>query len=956
MKILPKFKKTLKYLSIIITFVLGVILIVSTYIFILEGSISLPLGSSTKITFKGVSLFPLSLKHLEIVLPNYGTEILASNITAKENRVNLSILEVKLNFPLSRKTNESNISSSPFNWKKYLDWLKFFNVDELVVKNTSVYIRKNNDSHLSIGGLRFNLNPSKEEITITGDNFEVQYKFGGKVVNFFGSLLAYITAPEGAPSIEVVKCEFGDNKLKGAITFTKNLHPANIKIQELTLTEPFLENFKAFVNHPFTAQRILLKDIEIEFDENKGYSITYTRGKVEVNSLLWGMQDMPLIIANPSIQWTSEILTSPDGIKVNGNISLEGINTEIYIFIRENSSYEIGTKGDLNLKTLRKTSPYLFNYFPHLKLEDKTLKINSNWKVEANKLQGDVTIESHYNKDIIISSTINSDLTTIYTTPEVVCNVDAKLQKSSANLQLQVNGRNIKGYFRSEKIILCDLIGLYSTLPVSDPLDSVCTKVEASFQGEFPSKFNLLLNAENYIQSDEDIQPLAPAKWNIRGTLLDMSSFLGDINFISENSLSLSLPNFKAYLFPLKISSPISAQVYLSNIDSKVINIPFVGVIKLGGDLNWSVNDPLTLNFNLSGEGLGYPPYIFPDSMYVVSRGIVKYNPNLSRVYIPQIELGVNDYYPILVKEAYFELPDNFPGESPNLKASSLIFDIDGDTLVRSKILKNSAGRISGEFTDLELINGEITFNKYYGKLENVYLELPYFNMKLENLNGETKNNNANRDINYELTADKVSIYGSTFYSPKVNLNFSILPFYIHLNEGSSILWNGKINAKASVSPAGLSKIAKLTAEVKNIDLTRFTEEVQPPWVRLVGRGDATLELLFDLTKMELMNLDFSIVCENGVSINRDVLLKLIMYLQNIRIVEKRLEKLLGPDDPKKFNYGELNIGYKNEKATISILLSTKDLELAPVFYINANWSQIWSLLKAPSNVQIEIK
>jgi len=84
--------------------------------------------------------------------------------------------------------------------------------------------------------------------------------------------------------------------------------------------------------------------------------------------------------------------------------------------------------------------------------------------------------------------------------------------------------------------------------------------------------------------------------------------------------------------------------------------------------------------------------------------------------------------------------------------------------------------------------------------------------------------------------------------------------------------------------------------------------------------------------------------------------MQLILYLQNVSIVQKQLEKLLGQEDPKSFNKGELNIGFKDNQATISLLLSTPNLDLAPVFYINADWKMLWSLLTTPSNVQIEIK
>ncbi|MCX8063649.1 MAG: hypothetical protein N3G21_00565 [Candidatus Hydrogenedentes bacterium] len=951
-----KFKKILKYIGIIITFTVGIILLTSVYILILGGPIPLNFGGNIRIIVKGISIFPLSLEYVKISLPNFHTDIVLSIIKKDESKIKIKKFEIISLFQYWKR-GEQDADTSPIslNYQKFFFWLEKLGINELTIENISILAEFNASSYGKISGLKAKLNSYLREMVITGSNFDTQFRFGEKIENFSCSLNTSITASENNLHITINNCEIGDNRVRAFVKLTDQLYPSNIRLHELTLKESLLGMLKFLPSLQINAKEILLKDTDVEFDKQHSYFVTGTKGWMEISSLIWGPQNSPYLKINPSIQWNSKLSEIQNTIELKAVISMEGLNTKMKGLVNKDFSYEIETEGNLSLQSLREITPYFFTYIPKFNLEKEILKINSKWKGNKSQLYGEITTNPLSGENAKLSLILKSNLNSIYTTPEIECYGKAETINSLLHFELQSKGKDIKGRLTSEKLYPSDLFCLYSNDSTPDIFRIFNIKFDSSFRGEFPNILNLNLKAENYTHSGEDVLPLAPAKWEIKGSLLDLSNFKGDVSYSSENSLNLAIPNLAIDLNTLNISLPISAQIYMSNIDSKVIEIPLVGLLYIEGNLNWLTNKPLEATFDILGKGLGYPPYILPDNLHINSKGSFEYNSDSSTLIFPLLQLGINDYYPVLVKELYLKLPNNSSDGSPLLKASSLQIDIDGTDLSKNQIIDKSEGKISATFEDLMLNNTELNFETHHGRIENFSLYLPSYKLKFENLNGETTSS-SKKNIYCDLTADTVSIYEIAFRSPKIHSDLSIYPFNLLIKNASSTLWNGKITANGSIRNEEQSTFAKVSAEMQSIDLNYFTDEIQPPWLKLTGKGDATLDLLFDFNQLDFKNLDFSLVCNEGISVNRDILLKLIMYLQNIKIVEKRLEKLLGTEDPKKFSYAELNVGYKDKKATVSIFLSTKELQLAPVFYINADWTQLWSLLTMPSDVQLEIK
>ncbi len=236
-------------------------------------------------------------------------------------------------------------------------------------------------------------------------------------------------------------------------------------------------------------------------------------------------------------------------------------------------------------------------------------------------------------------------------------------------------------------------------------------------------------------------------------------------------------------------------------------------------------------------------------------------------------------------------------------------------------------------------------------------LNLPSWKIGMNNLVTKSPLQSLKDDkVLMNLQVDELTLQKIKLSQIKGNINIKIVPPEIEIEKLDGNLWNGIFTMKGVFKGKENIMTGNLTGEYSRVDLSQFTEEVQPPWVKLSGIGDGNFAMDINLSDGELVEGDFTLTCPNGLTINRDVLLQLILYLQNVSIVQKQLERLLGKEDPKPFTKGELTLGYKNNQATVSLFLSTPNIDLAPIFYINADWKTLWSLMFTPSGVQIEIK
>ncbi len=959
----PKEKrlKFRKYCLIIITITVIIILSSLSYILLYGGPISIKLTNELKIKLKGLSIFPLSMESINMSFPNYNTSITLENLKLVNGKLNIKKVSIEHLFSLAKDESQVNINENASNpmkidFNKILNWLHYFQIVETSVDDISILLNTPNEFYLSINGLKASLKSKNNKLNVSGENVDTKIKIKERTEKLSGTLLASLTTLKNNLELEVSKCELGGNSAQGSIQFDDKLYPNTVKLHEITLKDNLL-NFLllVFLGPEYSAEKVTLKNVELQIAKEKPYLIKTSEGNIDISHLIYGSKDLPLICLSPHIQWKIESSETQNALKFNAIASTNGLEVKFEGLVDQNLIYEVQSQSIGNLQSIKYFSPYYFSAVPHLKIDEEKIKIQSNLKGDKNQFEGKIVVTLSSINNVELYSNVKAKLGyPILSSSEFQFQGKFTLGANNTSYDFQIEGEKLKCKIASKNLSPSDLINTFLFNYDSNLLKMFSTNLETSFSGNLHN-INFSANGTTQTSSSEDLLPIAPAEWQIDGTLSNFSYFKGNLIFSSENSLKLNLNNLQVNLYPLKISSPIKLTLYLSNIDNAIVKVPITGSLNIEGNIDWIINQPLKLNFNAATKGLGYPPYFLPENIIATYKGSLEYDLYSSKLTFPLIELGLNNYHFSSVENAQIKFLENSTNPYRYFKVDSVKFIINGETIAEHKILPSASGDISLKFSGLEYKNGDITFKKHLGKIQNFSFELPYYKLKVENINAESANYSENTLI-YNLAVDNLSLYGNSLSTANLNGELSISPFQLLLKNCSAKLWDGTISSNVSMYKKENSILGNFSGKITQVNLKKFTDEFQPPWLKLTGTGNANFDFIFDFSKFELVDGDFSLVCNKGITINRDVLLKLIMYLQNVKVVEKRLKKLLGNDDPKKFNYAELNLGYKERNATLALLLSTEELELAPVFYINADWKQLLSLLAMPSNFEIEIK
>lgn len=961
---MPPKEKRLKFRNfclIIITITAIIILSSLSYILLYGGPISIKLHNELKIKLKGLSILPLSIESINISFPNYNTFITLENLKLVNGKLNIKRVTIDHLFSLAKDESQVNINENPSNpmkidFNKILNWLHYFRIVEISVDDISILLNTPEESYLSITSIKANLTSENNKLNISGENVETKIKIKERTEKLTGTLFASLTTFKNNLELEILKCELGGNTAKGNILLDDTLSPKTIKIHEITLKNNLL-NFLllVFLGPEYYAEKVILKDVKFQIAKEQPYLFETSEGNIDISSLIYGSKDFPLICLSPHIQWKIESYETQNALKFNAIASTNGLEVKSEGLVHQNLIYEVQFQSIGNLQSIKDVSPYYFSTIPQLKIDEEKIKIHSNLKGDKNQFEGKIGVTIPSINNIELHSNFKAKLGyPILSSSKFQFQGKLTLGSNNTSYDFQIDKKTLKCKVTSQNLSLSELIQTFLFNYDTNLLKMFSTNLETSFSGDLYN-INFSANGTTYTPSDEDLLPIAPAQWRIDGTLFNLSYLKGNLSFSSENSLNLNLNDFQINLFPLKISSPITFSLHLSNIDNAITKTPITGSLNMEGNIDWNINQPLKLNFNTAIEGLGYPPYFLPENIIVTFRGTLEYDPYLPKLAFPLIELGLNNYHFLSIENALIKFLENSTNPYPYFKIDSLKFNLNGENIAEYKILPSASGDISLQFSGLEYKNGDITFKKHSGKIQNFSFELPYYKLKVENINAESTNYSENT-LTYSLAFDNLSLYRISLSNANFNGDLSTSPFQLLQKNCSAKLWDSKINSNVSMYKKENSFLGNFSGKITQVNLKKFTDELQPPWLKLTGTGNADFDFLFDFSKFELVDGDFSLVCNKGITINRDVLLKLIMYLQNVKVVEKRLEKLLGNEDPKKFNYAELNLAYKDRKATLALLLSTRELELAPIIYINANWKQLLSLLTMPSNFEIELK
>jgi len=143
-------------------------------------------------------------------------------------------------------------------------------------------------------------------------------------------------------------------------------------------------------------------------------------------------------------------------------------------------------------------------------------------------------------------------------------------------------------------------------------------------------------------------------------------------------------------------------------------------------------------------------------------------------------------------------------------------------------------------------------------------------------------------------------------------------------------LFGGTVQGDARVGLLEEGMPFRFSGRVEGIDLARFTEEFQPPDVKVTGivAGDITA----GIRGGQLSEFDLHLKATEGVSVNRDMVRQILMSQQvggftGAKSVGKVLEQIVGNTEQRPFDSVEVDLGLEHGRIAGKALMKSKSLD-----------------------------
>jgi len=968
-----KIRQILKYT--IFFLVLCILFILSVFsgiwlVFQVKESLTFKIGSNVTIKLTGLSI-QSGIRFKNVVLDStpyhFGIELDDVHIQFFQRgfwdyivSIDNCTISAKIQMEKGNSIN-TNQGSTIRDWEKDInEYIKMFPIN-LGVKNIDIYISKNGDE-LALEGLRLEADRQRMSASLVGETSTLDITYKGKKEKRSGRVnIDYRLLPKCHELNTLI--QFDPHILISshisADGLGKQLKFNNVQMSLDEESSLFLSVLTLpILGMPLFWEKVDIKKLEGTFRHSDFmWFPEEVNGDVYIKSLTIGETTKPWFRYSTTLNIHSESV-------VDGSSTIVELSTYEepewnmqwkYEYLSHRTEFSFATKKPIRSAFIQEISPYWYDTLMLKQIAPFEINVSSALAGDMLNLQGTMNGQCSFSGEQKI--TLDSQVLLNFAgKPEIKWEGTAFYLKHPIHFTYEgLPYQDFHSSLQTETIPMKYFIKLLPTLMVK-PLENAVGNCIINMNGNIWEDVKLNINGTIQPQKeDEEFPPIVPSQYSFVGVLKNMQVAEGKFSLISENSTDFKLDPCKLHLFPLSLEGKINTKIYLSTISSVFMPMDVMGKVNFQGNLFWDGGMQIRMQGIGDGEGVGIAGYALPEGANLYADGEVLIDFSNYAITIEQLKAGINNNTITILEKSVFNFPQN---EKP-FSLSLSQFSIDGDIskLYELGIDPESKGKCTFHISDLSFTDNHLTKGNVSWNLNIEKYNQPSWFIQAQNIITQGQAENIGEmSIPINITLDQVGISRLLLKQIENDIKVHVYPPQMELNKVTGHIWGGTFEAKGTLNMDETGFIGKINGLFKNIDLALFTEELQPPWIKLTGIAHGTFDLNMNLTSGELIDGNINIICPQGLTINRDVLMQLILYLQNVSIVQKQLEKLLGQEDPKSFNKGELNIGFKDNQATISLLLSTPNLDLAPVFYINADWKMLWSLLTTPSNVQIEIK
>ena len=326
--------------------------------------------------------------------------------------------------------------------------------------------------------------------------------------------------------------------------------------------------------------------------------------------------------------------------------------------------------------------------------------------------------------------------------------------------------------------------------------------------------------------------------------------------------------------------------------------------------------DRILVPFTIVSDVVGYGDWMTPYRMPLTGEGRVEYGLSDSRGVLNEVEFRLGPGTRLRFPEWSF-------GTSAPETSGRVEFVSDLDAVVAMGLLDSAGGSIEASWAFAyrdETLSGPWTLEVDVDEL--VLTE------QVASLSGLTGIVSGTWTVGLqgsgELRVESMSVAGGE--ARDISGDITIDDSVLRMPNVTAGLFDGRLTADVALGLADEGFPVTLDAELYEMDFERFTQEVQPPSLKLTGRANGQIDLEYTLAGLQRFLL--RITSDEGLSVNRG-LIEEALRTDTLRetLGERRLRKtmdtLLGKEPQRPFDSGELTVRLEAEQFVSTVRLES---------------------------------
>ena len=425
--------------------------------------------------------------------------------------------------------------------------------------------------------------------------------------------------------------------------------------------------------------------------------------------------------------------------------------------------------------------------------------------------------------------------------------------------------------------------------------------------------FDFVLDSGSYRGFEvNDVALSGAAHWSSDAGVLDIEE-LAVVAADGVNRATLS--DWKITIDPIHAQGAFEATVDLATLGAALEEENLWGEAQIRGTVDLD-EDRILVPFTLVSDVAGYGDWMTPYRMPVTGEGVVEYGLSDARGALNDVEFRLGPGTRLRFPEWSFAT--SAPETSGRVE-----FVSDLDAVVAMGLLDSASGSIEASWTFAyrdETLSGPWTLA---ARIEALVLA-----EQAASLNGLTGTVSGTWTAGLhgtgELHTASLSVAGGEArdLSGDITIDDSVL----RMSNVTAGLFDGRLTAEVTLGLADEDFPVTLDAALHEMDFERFTQEVQPPSLKLTGRANGQINL--EYTAAGLQRFLFTMTSDEGLSVNRELIEEALQAdtlreTLGERRVRKTMDTLLGTEPQRPFDSGELTVRLEAERFVGAVRLES---------------------------------